>query len=206
MPLTPTKKQAEKTSITASYRAGTVLLACPPKLTTEAIITLKYNGGLPAFKARYGDYYLAGFNLGADAGVLVSRATCSSALSERLSVTVAVQALFWSYSETEETVSTTSSKKEERRINGYYTLDGVYVDSGKKEGEVKGLMEGMEKLGDKVKGRLEKVLGGDWEDERVLTGEVCERLCEEGLVVELILMPVKTLREVMMWVLNDDVI
>ena len=65
-------KQSDKTSIRASVRAGTIELEREPRLTKEAIIEIKYGDGYQGFCERYGDYYLAGYRLGGDTGLMLS--------------------------------------------------------------------------------------------------------------------------------------
>lgn len=59
-------------SLRASCRAGCIDLETGPRLTTEAIREIKYGGAFQGYCERYGDYYLAGYRLGADTGLLLS--------------------------------------------------------------------------------------------------------------------------------------
>lgn len=65
-------KDSDKISLTSTCRAGTIEFQRQPRLTPEAIIEIKYGDGYEGFCRRYGDYYLAGYRLGGDTGILLS--------------------------------------------------------------------------------------------------------------------------------------
>ncbi|KAF5001945.1 hypothetical protein FGRMN_686 [Fusarium graminum] len=77
--------------------AGSVTLTRAPKLSEIALQTLKYNGGLSAFKERWGDYYVAGYRIGGDAGVMMSLASSSKTISESVTICIKVEILFFSF-------------------------------------------------------------------------------------------------------------
>ncbi|KAI6774871.1 hypothetical protein HG530_001629 [Fusarium avenaceum] len=88
---------ASKTSVMTTYRAGSVTFSRPPKLSEAALQTIKYNGGLSAFKQRWGDYYVAGYRIGGDAGVMMSLGSSSKTVSESVTVCIKVEILFFSF-------------------------------------------------------------------------------------------------------------
>ncbi|CAG2011314.1 unnamed protein product [Fusarium graminearum] len=88
---------ASKTSVMTTYRAGSVTFTRPPKLSEGALQTLKYNGGLTAFKERWGDYYVAGYRIGGDAGVMMSLGSSSRTVSESITICIKVEILFFSF-------------------------------------------------------------------------------------------------------------
>jgi hypothetical protein len=62
------------------------MLSAIPKLTDQAIIVVKYQGGINTFEERYGDYYVAGYRLGGDTGVLFGTSKSTTFKDEALSV------------------------------------------------------------------------------------------------------------------------
>lgn len=182
-----------------------------PPLSDEAITCLKYGGGLETFKEIYGDYYVAGYHLGADTGLMLSEGRTTSSTVERLSAKVTVTVLFCEEEHTEEKFFTESSSDSTFQISAFDTLEDLHLS------EVRIGAEGLEnlrksaadiqsmaaRLSSRVASKIEQV--GLPEGER-LNLEICKKLSKSGLVVQLILLPVETLREVVLWSLSDDII
>ncbi|RPA86776.1 hypothetical protein BJ508DRAFT_357872 [Ascobolus immersus RN42] len=201
-----------KTSIQASYRSGTVHFSNPPKLSNEALITLKYEGGLEALKKRYGDYYVAGFNIGADAGVMLSKSTESRLAEERLELEIKIKILFATIRKRTTDTSWSFSSDAKITLAGFYTLESLLLDQ-KVVGGGEAFFDMVEKAisvierMDDVPAEVEKILENLGVRRGVdVTHEMCEELCLSGVVAELILLPVETLREVQIWNLNDNII
>ena len=180
-------------------------------MSTEALITIKYNGGIPAFKERYGDYYVAGYRLGGDTGILISQAASSSMTSEHLSVEVKVKVLFVTISHSWNTDSSSSSASQSVRVIGYDTLTDTHVSGvasggpgtaelGASAQELVAMAQG---LGLRVDGKLAEM---GLREEEPLEYATCDRLTREGLVAELILLPITTMRQVLEWSTSDDII
>ncbi|EME41204.1 hypothetical protein DOTSEDRAFT_55096 [Dothistroma septosporum NZE10] len=205
-------KDSNKTAVNFSCRAGYVSLESQPRLSTEAIITLKYNGGLSAFQERYGDYYLAGYRLGDETGILISGSNSHRRRLDRFAITVTVEVLFI---ETSKTFTKDFVKVDDAnsfKIIGYDTLGHTQYDS---------MASGQAAKGDEIRKEAESyVLKAKTLDNRVSDaldelnvhdGYVvdiltCRKLVECRVVVELILLPVISLREVQQWVLEDNII
>ncbi|GME51316.1 uncharacterized protein LTHEOB_3015 [Neofusicoccum parvum] len=190
-----------KTSTATTLRAGTITLATPPRLTDAAILILKHGGGLPALRHRCGDYYVAALVLGASAAALASRAAATESVAERVAVVARLCALFWSNGPTEERAWGAASGAAAVAVEACSTLGEERVSeaaSGVEEverlaGRVRGVLAGVEEVPARVEGVLGALgvrAGG------VVSGEVCDALCDQGLVVELVLVPVETLWEV----------
>lgn len=184
-----------------------------PRLTTEAIITIKYHGGLPAFQARYGDYYVAGYKLGGDTGLLISGSQESKTKLERFGITVRVEVLFIGASTTHTKDITTSTARSSLRLMGYDTLDHQSWRSSQAEkpgfdasafgAQVAGIVSQSQSLDSRVAEKLDNL---GIQDGDHLNSDDCRKLIESGLVAELVLLPVGTLREVIEWVIEDDII
>ncbi|KAK0543045.1 hypothetical protein OC846_006545 [Tilletia horrida] len=233
-----------KTSFRASYRCGTILLRDPPQLTLESQRILKYDGGIEAFERKYGDYYVFGYNLGADNSMMVSTNSKSMSLNERKTLTVKVETFFFDINFTEHFDSAEASASASLRCTGYDSLEGSVMDreqswsasSTPEFARMQAEMQRMRLLGANLPSRVERrtadlglLLGPDsivksrlstdvlnksnntpyaplGTLEREVDQDTCDRLIKSGLVVELVLMPVRTLRQVRYWISEDDII
>ncbi|KAF9641488.1 hypothetical protein BFW01_g1471 [Lasiodiplodia theobromae] len=202
-----------KTSVAASYRCGTVSLSTPPRLTTDALLVLKYGGGLEALKQRYGDYYVAAYVLGADAGALVSRSSSASTVAERLQVTVKLKVLFWTASHTESKSWSNSTSAARVSVSAFSTLGPLRLSASAAGGselqrlaaDAKAVLASIDNVPARVEATVAEL--GVRPGEKAVVGEdMCDGLCDSGLVVELVLMPIETLREVQAWATSTDII
>jgi len=94
------KIQSDKTSIRSSVRSASVELERSPRLTTEATIAIKYDGGYANFCERYGDYYVAGYRIGGETGLLISSSSFRTKKVEKFGVKVTLEVLFVEVSKT----------------------------------------------------------------------------------------------------------
>jgi hypothetical protein len=78
---------------------GQIRLAEEPALSNDAHDVL-LKGGVAAFQSAYGDYYVAGFKLGAESGICMSFSENDRSESESWSITITVKFLFMSASHT----------------------------------------------------------------------------------------------------------
>ncbi|KAL9933593.1 hypothetical protein V8E36_007769 [Tilletia maclaganii] len=232
-----------KTSFRASYRCGTVLMRTPPELSEEAKLILKYNGRIEAFEQKYGDYYVFGYNLGADNSMMVSTNSQSMSLNERKTLRVKVETFFFDINFTQHFDSAEASASASLRVSGYDTLAHSNMDREQKWAmssttefaKVQAEMADMRNLGAMLPSRVEQksaelglLIGtkGAVEDrlkadlakknntpyaplaslEKAITPELCDKLIKSCLVVELVLMPVRSLRQVRYWMTEDDII
>jgi hypothetical protein len=203
---------SNKTSIRASLRAGSVELACPPRLTDKAIATIRYNGGIEALESRYGDYYVAGYRLGGDTALLLSSAAHATKEREVYGVTVTVEVLFFEASKHWEKAFDTFASGSTLTLLGYDTLAGRNWNE-----RAEGAGESAARLFDSSKEivlstqclgeRLSKILGDmGLQDGVELDAQTCDELIRKGVVVELVLRPIRTLRQVIQWMLQDNII
>lgn len=56
---------------------------------------IKYGGGYPAFCHRYGDYYLAGYRIGGETGILISTSSFPSKKVETFEIKVTLEVLIF---------------------------------------------------------------------------------------------------------------
>ncbi|KAF5696335.1 hypothetical protein FGLOB1_13608 [Fusarium globosum] len=193
---------AIRASRNASCRLGRIVLDQPPPLSIAAKSMLQSQGPRE-FANVYGDYYVSGYELGADAGASLSATTESKESKERLAITVKVKALFFERA-LPEVVTTTSSSDSSSCITfaGYST-----VGNSKRVVEAKDLSEmGLTAL-QKVSaaflqevGALESSARKEMDrlglvDGQQLSLEQCTEVCRSGLVVQLLLTPYHRLVE-----------
>jgi hypothetical protein len=174
----------------------------PPPLSIAAKSMLQSQGPRQ-FANVYGDYYVSGYELGADAGASLSATTESKESEERLAITVRVKALFFDKA-LPEVVTTTNSSHSSSCITfvGYSTLG-----NSKRSVEAKDLspmgLGGLQKISTsflqevgalEVTARKEiKRLG--LVDGQRLSLDQCSEICKSGLVVQLLLAPYHRLVE-----------
>lgn len=226
----------------ASCRAGTIEFQRQPRLTKEAIIRIKYGGGYEGLCERYGDYYLAGYRLGGDTGILMSASGHSKERIDKYGITATVEVLFISASKHWEKEFRSFSAGRQVRLLGYDTLDAKtwnrfraagddvkemeawakMVPPKKAEDTEEDPLRGEENAGedslraatDAIMIRSESALEWVYEvldkhgyrNGESLTFVQCEELLAEGVVVELLLEPMKRLRDVIQWRAEKDII
>ncbi|XEV01244.1 hypothetical protein FSHL1_006531 [Fusarium sambucinum] len=203
---------ASKTSVMTTYRAGSVTFSRPPNLSEAALQTLKYNGGLSAFKQRWGDHYVAGYRIGGDAGVMMSLGSSSKTVSESITICIKVEILFFSF-EDSWTKSWSSAESDLRvTLSCFSTLEQAKIQEQRQLGdpklysfiqEARGIHNRAQGLVDTVQRKLDQL--GVSKDKHVTT-EQCVGLCQSGVVVELLLFPVENLRELQYWNTDENVI
>ena len=183
-----------------------------PELTSEAIIEVKYNGGLPAFHEKYGDYYLAAYRLGGETGIMVSGSHSDKRTLDRFGITVTVEVLFIEASVTYTQDFVQTEALNTLKIIGYDTLghtkyNSMAVDQAPLKSEAK---KQAQDYCDKAKTLdlrvTEKLDALDIHDGDQIDIAMCQKLVEAGLVVELMLLPAITLRQVQAWMLEDNII
>ena len=177
----------------------------------QAKIMLKYGGGLPSFKQCYGDYYVAGYRLGGDVGLMVSASGHAEALSETVAVEVKVKVLFVTKSHSESSTKTSASADRSLCVCGYDTLENTHMsESLQLGGSVDAMSEiasALSQAAQNLEHETEKRLrGSGLYDGRNVDLSTCDELIKANVVAELSLLPVDSVREVLQWTTNDDII
>lgn len=213
-------------SIKTSYRAGTITLQSRPALSLDALVVLKHQGGIPAFKYFYGDYYVAGYRLGGDAAVALSESAFATSKVENLSVKVSVQVLFVKASKIHAKFFRSSDAGSGFRVSGFDTLSqtlvpagspvsvysaGSSADSGSAMEELAMQAKAMEELCVKLPRRVSRQIQNvGLEREQEVSWERLQEILEDErasrLVVEVILLPITSLRPVLEWSMSADII
>lgn len=184
---------------------------------------------------RYGDYYLAGYRLGGDTGILMSASGHSKEVIEQYKVKATVTVLFISASKTWEKDFRTFSAGRQVKLLGYDTIDSMTWkrqtaagDDVKEVRKQRLLKEAIaweafnpQADGDTLRADadaimirsenlLERVIGilerHGYKNGESLTFVQCEQLVKEGIVVELLLEPMSRLRDVVRWRTETNII
>jgi hypothetical protein len=170
-----------------------------PRLTAHAKQLLTND---PAqFRNDYGDYYIAGLQLGADAGCSLSVEASSEGRTGTTKLSVTVHAVFWDA--TTETVDTQSSQTSAFALNfmAYSTLDHSFVEQHYAQGAQLASIKELAKRHMQAVLRLqadvdqELMLWRVWPTAELSIGQ-CQALCGTGVVSYLVLEPYSHLLEV----------
>ncbi|KAI6780909.1 uncharacterized protein J7T54_007389 [Emericellopsis cladophorae] len=191
---------ASRASHNSRLRCGRVALASDPPLSSAAKSLLRRENGQQLFKELYGDYYVAGYVLGADAGGCLSATSSARQQVKTMSTTVRVKALWESY--TSSTCSTESHQtySMDLAFDAYDTLAGTNVSlrakAGEKTDEIREAALLYAQRWQALHERLERRIH-EMGLEDCSLGQVSEHLdmIKAGLVVELILTPFRALGE-----------
>ncbi|RHZ67384.1 uncharacterized protein CDV56_109626 [Aspergillus thermomutatus] len=199
-------RDSTKVSVTTSYRAGSVVFARPPELSADAFQIL-YGRGPDEFKAIFGDYYVGGYRIGGDASVLFSTDTSSRSETETKSVKISVESWFGDYHKEWSTSSTSTEHHAEVRVSAYSTLEQALVGETVMIGtarfqaaieQAQGIHQRAQGLADSIAKELAQI---GVKKGKLVTQQQCIQLCESGAVIELLLLPVESLRQVRYWTL-----
>ncbi|ETI27793.1 hypothetical protein G647_00242 [Cladophialophora carrionii CBS 160.54] len=192
-------QNAYRVSKHCSYRAGRVILTPTPRLTDQARCLLEKDPG--RFRDEYGDYYIAGLQLGADAGCSLSVAASSESRTETTKLSVTVHVLFWDA--TAETEDTQSSQTSAFALNfmAYDTLTHSFVEQHCAEGAQTGSIKELAKRYMQAVLHLQASVDRKLVEWRVspsaqLSIGQCQALCGTGVVSHLVLEPYSHLLEV----------
>ena len=150
--------------------------------------------------------------MGGETGILVSGDSSSKLSLERFGITVTVEVLFAKASTTHTQDFSEIEAHNGLKIVGYDTLGHTKYNSAARDHAV--MQSEVETQAgeycDKARSLdlrvAEKLNEMDISDGDYVDSTTCQRLVESGLVVELMLLPVITLREVQSWVIESDVI
>ncbi|KAH7376389.1 hypothetical protein B0T11DRAFT_324292 [Plectosphaerella cucumerina] len=202
---------SDKSSIRASLRCGVVELEHNPRLCHEALAMLKYGGGYKAFTDKYGDYFLWGYRLGGDTGLMLSSSAFEKEVVEQYSIKAALKVLFIEVSHTWAKNFHTFSASKRMRLLGYDTLSDTNwnvtqespLDMQNLSSQAKEVILRSQNLLERSMKLLENQGMHDGDH---LSNSQCDFLTNVGMVVELVLLPMSSLRDVARWTTERNVI
>jgi hypothetical protein len=176
-----------------------------------ALADLKIMGGFSHFRQVYGDYFVAGYNLGADTTVMLSQSSNTKVTTEELAVTAKVHVLWFDKTKTWKTVSQSVDINSSYTVTGFDTLSNRNVKLSSVTAasirDVRQTCLDLSSLGETLQKRVQdKIKQLKIEDGLLLSWADCERICRSGLVASIILMPFSSVREYISWGINRDII
>jgi hypothetical protein len=118
--------QGIQSSRIASFKVGRVVLDDFPKYSEAALKLLGQPGGATKFRKLYGDFFIRGFTLGADAGICLAAHAHSTDTKEQLKVKLTVKVLFWSASVEHEETTENHEGSADLKVVGYSTMAGEF--------------------------------------------------------------------------------
>lgn len=200
-----------KSSIKCTFMCGSVRPFLTPPLSGSAIAVLR-EGGLEAFQAVYGDYYVNAFSIGGDSAVLISTSSLDTSITENAKVVGKVQILCW---EDEETLLDIAAFEESKHIRfavtAFDTLTDLFINipgtddasRGLTVSETKALAGRYGALTRELPERIMKPMKALEASLKSGTGEMTfgwdsvRTVVESGLVMQVVLVPFARMREVM---------
>ncbi len=181
---------------------GRVILEQTPQFAPETIRILEGPKGLARFRDLFGDYYVCGYELGADAGACLSASARDSSKEQTLTVTVTVKVLWTSASASHTERSSSAEASSSMTFSGYNSLGN---ESESRSCESLSRVE-QDQLG-QVAGKWLKSIGALEDATRKKVKELsvydgqrlplsaCAPICRSGLVVRLLMAPFSHLNE-----------
>lgn len=179
------------------YKAGMVQLTQEPELNLVALGLLNQTNGEAAFRALYGDYFIAGFTLGGDSGAFLSVDETTKHTTDTVALKATVKVLFFK----PKTVSASTTKIHDEhgimvKILGYDTLNNYNMSNprislAEAQERISDMVEITDSMAERVTAKLKEL---NVEQERKLTLSECAHLCASGVVVQVLLLPFHTLR------------
>ncbi|KAJ1324609.1 hypothetical protein MN608_10677 [Microdochium nivale] len=202
---------SDKSSTKATLRCGILELGRKPRLCHEALAMLKYGGGYESFTARYGDYYIWGYQLGGDTGIMVSSSAFKKEVIEKYTVTAAAKIVGFEVSKTSAKDIHSFGDGKRMRLVGYDTLsDTSWSVKMEAPEDIESLSRQAGQAMLQSQSLMERCLqwlgAHDMHDGENLTDAQCELLAGSGIAVELILLPMSSLRDVARWTTEHNVI
>ena len=195
--------QGLRASRNISCRIGRVILEDTPSLSQDAKGILASDGGLNAFRVAYGDFFVCGYEIGADAGATLSATSKSTLEKEVKELEIKVKVLFWSIGYKTRSESESSSASASISFCGYNTFTNELKsiaskaqsahDQAQIQSEAARYMQEINDLDRTVRRKLKDfgLMNG-----QSLPLEHCSSLCGSGIVVNLLLAPFARLNEV----------
>jgi hypothetical protein len=183
----------------------------------SALVALKHPAetgrGLEEFQEQFGDYYVAGYRLGGESGMVLTQSTTASGSVEIKALEAKVKVLCFGATHHEEWIKSSSSSTARFDIVAYDTLDHTMWPPPLQEKSLPHPEQDelrAKQFGARVQGLTHRVTSAmrslGLEESTLIGLEECHSLCESGLVMELILLPTRYLRQVMEWATNDNII
>jgi hypothetical protein len=179
-----------------------VLIHQPPRLSQPALDLLKSKGGVARFREKYGDFFVCGYELGAEAGACLSADTSNQDKTQITTLTVEVKVLIWSHTETHQDVKVERQSSSKLVFCGYSTLHNMsdkFTVENRSAYEIEQLKRQvstyMAKISSVNKQALATVEQLDLKTGQHLPLSFVGEICKNGLAIQLMLSPYARLNE-----------
>lgn len=188
--------QGQQSSRNKSCRRGRVILGQFPRYSTTAKRLLGSRDGQNKFRRMYGDYFVRGYTLGADAGVCVIAQFYSNSSVDKMQVKVTVKVLGFSKSAVWNESKESSDVSASLKCCGYSTLqnksdsDETKSARGADQTRIAQMAAPYTRMVSRLKADVEKSMGAmNLVEGAVMPAARSFELCRSGLVVQLLLFP-----------------
>ena len=188
--------QDMKASIQATIRTGTVYIS-QPRFSLDALDdTRRTQSSRSYFSEKYGDYYVASLQLGADAGVLASSASSAHTESESLDIKVTLTVLWWDIEVNYHSEKHSSAQWSNFNITGFDTMTGSNVTNASLQKPAQEVIQDYIQRVTNLEVRVrEKMQEFGLTEDRNVDLDTCRKLCESVLVVGITLLPYSQVRD-----------
>jgi hypothetical protein len=162
-----------------------------PKLDAHALELLRYSGP-NAFRDQYGDFYISGFVIGAEAGVCFANGASHDETHQTLSLTVEVHLLFFSFEFTVDLLKIhSSSDKIWASVSAFDTLSHTSISPPRNDMNMGDFL----KFRDEYQEKIRNIKGRVDELKKQCGANNVDDFIKRGLVMELVLSPFEDLNE-----------
>ncbi|KAJ5715710.1 uncharacterized protein N7483_012891 [Penicillium malachiteum] len=191
--------QIVNASFRTEYQSGWIGFVSPPRLSPLALELLHtHDDPHTAFRERFGDYYVGAYLLGGANAQLVSSNDIAASASKDLSGKGEVRFLGFKKEKKFDSHEKADAAFGQIRLTGYDSLEAWECDHQENEDVrlIHQVADENEKRCRSLIGRVNgKVEMFQLKDGGVVSVELCEGICRAHLVVQILLLPYKKLRE-----------
>ncbi|KAL7911421.1 hypothetical protein GGI35DRAFT_492692 [Trichoderma velutinum] len=191
---------ASRASYNSRLRCGSIALVEDPPLSQAAKILLQSQDGPTLFSKLYGDYFVAGYVLGADSGACLAASNAANSSTKTITTTVEVKVLWSEFTETTSSTHIQQSASSDLAFYGYDTLDNINVSLraglGQPTDHIREAARVCMAKTNALQSRLKERLGElDIKEGNMASVDQCRLTVDGGIVVELMLVPYRSLKQ-----------
>lgn len=182
--------------VQATVRTG-VIYFDEPRLSLDAIAAVRRSRKDPSYFSRnYGDYYVANLRLGADSGLLASFSTKHSSFDETLKIKAKLHLLFVNIEKDHNEENHSHEDWSSFTITAFETLGGTNIQNGAFQAQNPMVAQKfIQQVGNLEENVRSKMRALDLKEDRTLSREEVQKICESGLVAEVTLLPCTQIRD-----------
>ncbi|CAI9627816.1 unnamed protein product [Alternaria burnsii] len=189
-------------SIRAEHTCGQIVLSRAPELDPGAVRLLQFSvDPINEFRRKYGDFYVAGYQVGAVNNTTIYGELADKSFFEAKRAELEIKALFLKKHKSINEESYSASNEGGLDVSAFDSLTASYLKFTArtyKESLLAGeIVVNNKQLAMEIARRASKVLETDFllGREGTVSLNMIDRLCDKGLITELLLVPFASLRE-----------